>query len=141
MPHKSIRFLAELGLRVNDLARMSAFYRDVVGLDIFSEGPGLVFFRVAEAVEGHPQLMVLFDRQTEVGPATTTLDHFAFLIDVSSYDAERRRLEGFGVEVLPKEFPVFHWRSLFFNDPEGNRLEFVAYDPSVGKEVIIHPGT
>lgn len=133
MPNKAIRFLAELGLRVNDLGRMGAFYRDVVGLDVFSEGPGFVFFRVAEALEGHPQLMVLLDRHTEVGPATSTLDHFAFLIDVSAYDATRRWLEELGVEVLPKVFPDFHWRSLFFTDPEGNRLEFVAYDLSVGK--------
>ena len=132
MPNKAIRFLAELGLRVNDLARMSAFYRDVVGLDVVKEDPGYVFFRVAEGVEGHPQLMVLFDRHSKVGPATTTLDHFAFLIDVSGYDAEKRRLEGLGVDVFPKEFPDFHWRSLFFTDPEGNRVEFVAYDRSVG---------
>jgi catechol 2,3-dioxygenase len=52
---------------------------------------------------------------------------------VNAYDAERRRLEGFGVDVSPKEFPDFHWRSLFFTDPEGNRVEFVAYDRSVGK--------
>jgi catechol-2,3-dioxygenase len=132
VPNKAIRFLAELGLRVSDLARMSAFYRDLVGLDVFSEGPGYVFFRVAEAVEGHPQLIVLFDRDSKVDPATTTLDHLAFLIDVNDYDDQWRRLEGFGVNVSPKEFPDFHWRSLFFTDPEGNRVEFVAYDRSVG---------
>jgi catechol 2,3-dioxygenase len=133
VPNKAIRFLAELGLRVNDLGRMRAFYRDVVGLDVFSEGPGIAFFRVADGVEGHPQLIALFDRHTEVGPATSTLDHFAFLIDVNRYDAEWRRLEELGIDVLPKEFPDFHWRSLFFSDPEGNRVEFVAYDRSVGK--------
>ena len=107
--NKAIRFLAELGLRVNDLARMSAFYRDLVGLEVFSEGPGHVFFRVAEAVEGHPQLIVLFDRDSKVDPATTTLDHLAFLIDVNDYENEWRRLEGFGIDVFPKEFPQFHW--------------------------------
>jgi catechol 2,3-dioxygenase len=132
MPNKAIRFLAEVGLRVNDLDRMSAFYRDLVGLDVFDEGEWYVFFRVAEAVEGHPQLIVLFDRDSKVNQTTTTLDHMAFLIDVDDYDAQRRRLEGFGVEVFAKEFPDFHWRSLFFTDPEGNRVEFVAYDPSVG---------
>ncbi|MHB8509286.1 MAG: VOC family protein, partial [Candidatus Dormibacteria bacterium] len=128
MPNRAIRFLAELGLRVNDLARMTAFYRDLVGLDVFGEGPGYVFFRVAEALEGHPQLIVLFDRDSKVDPATTTLDHLAFLIDLEDYDGQRRRLEGFGVDVSAKEFPEFHWRSLFFTDPEGNRVEFVAYD-------------
>jgi catechol 2,3-dioxygenase len=131
MPNKAIRFLAEVGLRVNDLDRMSAFYRDLVGLEVFDEGEGYVFFRVAEAVDGHPQLIVLFDRDSKVNQTTTTLDHMAFLIDVDDYDAQRRRLEGFGVEVFAKEFPDFHWRSLFFTDPEGNRVEFVAYDPSV----------
>jgi catechol-2,3-dioxygenase len=128
-----VRFLAELGLRVNDLGRMSAFYRDVVGLDVFDEGPESVFFRVATGVKGHPQLLVLFDRHAEVGPATSTLDHFAFLIDLDGYDVEWRRLEKLGVAVVPREFPAFHWRSLFFPDPEGNRVELVAYDPSVGK--------
>ena len=32
--------------------------------------------------------------------------------------------------VATREFPAFHWRSLFFFDPEGNTVEFVAYDPS-----------
>ena len=68
MSNQAVRFLVELGLRVNDLARMSAFYRDVVGLDVFKEDPGYVFFRVAEAVEGHPQLIVLFDRDSKVDP-------------------------------------------------------------------------
>lgn len=111
---------------------MTAFYRDVVGLEVFSEGPGHVFFRVAEATEGHPQLLALFERDVEVGPATTTLDHFAFLIDLNDYDDQRHRLEESGVQVFPKEFPAFHWRSFFFTDPEANRVEFVAYDPSVG---------
>lgn len=127
----SIRYLAELGLQVNDLQQMVAFYRDVVGLEVFSEEPDLVFLKVAEAVEGHPQLLALFDRGVEVNPATSTLDHFAFLIDVKDYDEQRRRFEDRGINVAIREFPNFHWRSFFLSDPEGNRVEFVAYDPSV----------
>jgi hypothetical protein len=33
--------------------------------------------------------------------------------------------------VSPKTFDYFQWRSLFVEDPEGNRVEFVSYDPSV----------
>lgn len=130
--NKSIRVLGEVGLRVNHLARTTAFYRDVVGLETFDEGPGYVFFRVAEGIEGHPQLLVLFDRGVEVGLTTTTLDHLAFVIDLDDYEHERRRLEGLGLNVFVKQFPHFHWRSLFFSDPEGNNVEFVAYDPTVG---------
>ena len=130
--NKAIKGLGELALRCNDLPKMLTFYRDVVGLEVYNEDvPGLVFLRMGEAVEGHPQLFALFDRDIEVGQATTTLDHFAFLIDLSDYGSEKARLEGLGVDVLPREFPHFHWRSLFFADPEGNTVELVCYDASV----------
>jgi catechol-2,3-dioxygenase len=122
--------LGEVALRVNDLASVSAFYREVVGLELWREGDGYVFFRVAEAVEGHPQALVLFDRKVEVSPASTTLDHIAFLILLEDYDERRRQLEGAGLEVTVKTFPSFQWRSLFVADPEGNRVEFVCYDPN-----------
>ena len=122
----------ELALRVNDLPNMKAFYRDVVGLEIFDEPESwLVFFKIGEAIAGHPQLFALFHRDVEVGQPQTTLDHFAFLIDVETYEAERDRLESAGVAVHPKTFPRYHWRSLFFYDPEGNTVEFVTYDASV----------
>jgi extradiol dioxygenase family protein len=130
--HPVIKMLGELALRVNDMDAMVAFYRDVVGLDLYSDQrPLLVFLRIAEGVEGHPQILGLFDRETEVGQATTTLDHFAFSIDLADYESERERLESAGVGLVTREFPVFHWRSLFFFDPEGNTVELVAYDPSV----------
>lgn len=128
---RSVRSLGELGLRVRDLHSARDFYRDTVGLEIFEEGEGYAFFRVGEAVEGHPQLLVLFDRVVELVAATTTLDHFAFIIDLAEYDAERRRLEDLGIQVRTKTFPHFKWRSLFFSDPEGNTVEFVAYDPDM----------
>ena len=110
---------------------MGAFYRDVVGLEVWREGDGYVFFRVADAVEGHPQALVLFDREVVVSPVASTLDHIAFAIDLEDYTERRRQLEESGLEVTAKTFPFFHWRSLFVSDPEGNRVEFVCYDPSV----------
>jgi extradiol dioxygenase family protein len=123
--------LGELALRVNDLESMRAFYRDVVGLDEWRGGEGYVFFRVAEGVEGHPQALVLFDREIEVSRDASTLDHFAFVIELDDYEEWQHRLEAAGLEVEPKTFEFFHWRSLFVADPEGNRVEFVCYDPSV----------
>lgn len=123
--------LGELALRVNDVAAMRAFYRDVVGLEVWRDGSDYVFFKVAEGMEGHPQALVLFDRGIDVGPKSSTLDHLAFVIDLDDYDARRRQLEGLGLAVTPKEFPFFHWRALFIKDPEGNTVEFVCYDPGV----------
>jgi extradiol dioxygenase family protein len=126
-----VRLLGELALRVNDLPSMVAFYRDVVGLEAWQEYADCVFFRIAEGVEGHPQTLVLFDRNVEVGSERSTIDHFAFVIGLEDYDERRHQLERVGVEVRPKEFPRFHWRSLFVADPEGNTVEFVCYDESV----------
>ena len=124
--------LGELALRVNDLAAMKAFYRDVVGLEVFSDDlDELVFFKIGDLVDGHPQILGLFDRNAEAGQATTTLDHFAFVIDRADYESQRERLETLGVSVVPRTFPHFHWRSLFFTDPEGNTVEFVCFDETV----------
>jgi catechol 2,3-dioxygenase-like lactoylglutathione lyase family enzyme len=127
-----IKMLGELALRANDLDASVAFYRDVVGLEVYSDQrPLLVFLKISEGVEGHPQIMGIFDRDTSVGQETTTLDHLAFSIDLADYDSEKSRLESLGVPLVTREFPVFGWRSLFFADPDGNTVELVAYDPSV----------
>src|SRR5262249_52478701 len=119
-------------IRVNDMERSVAFYRDVVGLEVYSDQrPLLVFLKIADGVEGHPQIFGIFDRETEVGQPTTTLDHFAFSIELVDYASEKARLEELGIELFVREFPHFHWRSFFFADPDGNLVEFVAYDPSV----------
>jgi catechol-2,3-dioxygenase len=127
----AIRHLGEIALRVNDLGAMRTFYRNVIGLEEWRAGDDHVFFRVAEAVEGHPQALVLFDRGVEVAADATTLDHIAFVIALEDYDERLRELEGAGLEVTCKTFESFHWRSLFVEDPERNRVEFVCYDPSV----------
>ena len=124
--------LGELALRVRDLAAMRAFYRDVVGLEVFREGENHVFFKVADGVEGHPQLLVLFDRGRGVSPDSSTLDHLAFVIGREEYDDRRRQLEEHGLEPATKEFPNFGWRALFVSDSDGNTVEFVCHDPTVG---------
>lgn len=127
-----IKALGELALRVNDFETMRAFYRDVVELEEWSEPiPGAIFFKIADAAEGHPQILGLFDRQADFAEERTRLDHFAFLIELDSYESEKKRLEDLGIAVFPKTFPNYHWRAFFFSDPEGNRVEFVCYDPSV----------
>lgn len=131
VPAQPVRLLAELALRVNDLGTMVAFYRDVVGLEVWREYPDCVFLRIAAGVEGHPQALVLFDRGIAVSPERSTLDHLAFVIGLEEYDERQRDLERHGLQARAKKFPRFQWRSLFVSDPEGNTVEFVCYDPSV----------
>ncbi len=128
--------LGEFALRVDDMERMVAFYRDAVGLPVMSEFDVGVFLKVAEGRAGHPQILGLFDRSylEDYAPpdqARTTLDHLAFEVRLEALEDERNRLEDQGVEVREKTFEGFGWRALFFEDPEGNTVEFVARDPSV----------
>ena len=130
-----IQGLGEIGLRVNDLERMADFYEHVIGLERWQRFEGGLFFRIAEGFAGHTRVLGLFDRRDRdpVPPqsAASTLDHFAFEISLAAYESERQRLEGLGLSVRTRQFPAFHWRALFIEDPEGNTVELVCYDPSV----------
>ncbi len=144
-PHStSVRGLGEIALRVDDLDRMQAFYKDVVGLELMDRFENAVFFRIADGFAGHTQILALFDRAAApirpgffpstfrgVAQSGSSLDHLAFEIDLSNIEVEQRRLESLGVEIRTVEFAWVHWRSLFFRDPEGNTVEFVAYDETV----------
>ena len=45
---------------------------------------------------------------------------------------EKSRLEALGLEVTTAEHAWVRWRSLYVIDPEGNEVELVCYDSSVG---------
>lgn len=128
----AVKALGEVALRVNDLNRMKHFYQEVLGLQVLGEFPTAVLLKIADGYDGHTQVLALFDRSTPVGPERTTIDHFAFTISRSDYDAERARLERVGLKVKAVKHEWVHWRSLYFHDPEGNEVELVCYDPSVG---------
>jgi len=141
----NIRGLGEIALRVDDLDGMQAFYENVVGLKLMDRFEHAAFFRIAEGFGGHTQILALFDRAAApprskffattfrgVDQRGSSLDHLAFEIDLSNIEVEQRRLESLGVEIKTVEFAWVHWRSLFFRDPEGNTVEFVAYDETVG---------
>ncbi|MGQ0602737.1 MAG: VOC family protein [Anaerolineales bacterium] len=137
-----VMHLAEVAFRVADLARALAFYQDVLGLEIVRAYPTMVFLKAGELDSplgrgGHPQLLVLFDRQVQLDIALTTLDHIAFEIPLEQYSTERQRLEQFGLELTERiwrgEYAWLRARSLFFDDPDGNTIELIAHDPNAAQ--------
>jgi catechol 2,3-dioxygenase-like lactoylglutathione lyase family enzyme len=133
---RAIRGLGEIALRVADLDRMQAFYQEVIGLELLRRFPRSAFFRLADGVAGHTQILALFDRAAEPGyqglrSAHTTVDHLAFAIALEDFASEQARLEAAGLRVETAEHAWVHWRSLYVSDPEGNRVELVCFDPSV----------
>ena len=127
-----IKALGEVALRVNDLSVMKRFYQDVIGLEILGEFPRSVFFKVSEGFGGHTQVLVLFDRSVPVSADRTTLDHIAFTIAREDYDSELTRLQALGLTVETTTHEWVKWRSIYVHDPEGNEVELVCYDATVG---------
>jgi catechol-2,3-dioxygenase len=128
-----VKSLGEVALRVNDLQRMKRFYQDVLGFEVLGEFATAALLKIAEGYNGHTQVLGLFDRSVRVGPEHTTVDHIAFTIALGDYDSEKKRLESLGLEVEVKDHDWVKWRSLYFHDPEGNQVELVCYDESLGQ--------
>ena len=128
---RPIAALGEIALRVADLDAMSDFYERAIGLEPLRRFEGISFFRVAAGYAGHTQILALFDRGGAPRAEATTLDHLAFAIPLAAYQPERARLEALGLSVRTAEHAWVHWRSLYVDDPEGNLVELVCYDPSV----------
>ena len=133
---RPIQGLGEIAFRVEDLDRMQDFYENVIGLELMRRFPESAFFRIAEGVAGHTQILALFDRTarpdyTGIDAERTTVDHIAFGIALEDYQPELERLQGLGVRVHTNTHAWTKWRSLYVWDPEGNCVELVCYDPSV----------
>jgi len=120
-------------LYVNDLDKMVAFYRDVIGLrEVARYENRMVFF---SAGQNHHDLAIL-----NVGPAAPAPDrrdvglyHVAFKIG-DSLDVLREataHLEGHGVKILGVSDHRVS-QSLYLEDPDGNGVElFVDADPAI----------
>ena len=130
----SVQDLFEVHLTVADLDRSIAFYRDVVGLQPAHVVPArqVAFFWIGSA--GTAMLGLW---QVGSGPQRMTL-HTAFRATLADVVAAPRALRSAGITPLdfddqPTEEPVvFAWMpaaSVFFRDPDGHLLEYIAMLP------------
>lgn len=124
--------LFETHLTVADLARSTAFYRDIVGLEVAHEMPErhAVFLWIGGA--GHSMLGLW---SIHTSPLKLRL-HIAFratLADVIAAPATLRaagvmpRDGGGGREIdEPVVYPWMPAASVYFDDPDGHSLEYLA---------------
>ena len=110
----------EVAIRVRDLPRAEAFYRDVLGLELGLRDTARPWlFLRAGGTDG----MVVLQEDAGEWPA----QHLAFRVGEAALGRARRVLEAQGVAV---EGPVVHeWIpaiSLYFSDPDGHELELCA---------------
>ena len=131
--NRRVKGLGEVSIQVRDLDTMHKFYEEVVGLEVLrrDEDDRFVFFKVADGYGGHTQNLALFEASNTLNPQESTLHHIALNVALEDFETEKMRLEGLGLKINATVHEWLHVRSLYFYDPEGNHLEFVAYDETV----------
>ncbi len=116
----------EVAVKVRDLARAEAFYRDVLGLQVGlrDESRHWVFLRAgAPDTSGATPGMIVLQEDGGSWPQ----QHFAFTV---SEQALARAVDELRARGVTLEGPMTHaWipaRSLYFADPDGHDLELCA---------------
>ena len=103
----------EIAFEVRDLERSIAFYRDILGLPLYSRGPQQAWFLIGT------QRLALF---THDRPGSG--QHFALLIPPEKADQARDALiaHGFPEETMQQDDGF----SVYVCDPDGNKIELYA---------------
>ena len=140
------RALGEIAIRCADMSAMVAFYETVIGLERLygDHNSAIVFFRIAEGFGGHTQVLALFHHAVAPRPGLhpigadrpvtgggSALHHIALSLPFEEQDAVLRWYDEIGQPYRIEEFGWIGWRGIFTEDPEGNTVELVAYDPSL----------
>ena len=129
-----IQSLYETHLTVSDLDRSISFYRDVLGLELAHRVPDrhAAFFWV-----GARERSMLGLWSIHSSPLRLRL-HISFRVELEDLHRSMTALRKAGVEPRPAfghpatEPIVFSWMpaaSVFFDDPDGHSLEFIACLP------------
>jgi catechol 2,3-dioxygenase-like lactoylglutathione lyase family enzyme len=100
----------EIAFEVQDLERSIGFYRDTLGLPLYSRGPQQAWFRIGG------QRLALFARDR---PGSG--QHFALLIPPEKTERARDALlaHGFPEETMQQDDGF----SVYVRDPDGNKIE------------------
>ena len=143
MLKNKIKGLGEVILSVNNITITKQFYKDIIGLEIIAQEENFVFFKIADGIAGHPQVLGLFDNSipTEFGQIRdsseinkSSLHHLALEIDLSDYDLIIKDLTKDGIQFKTRVFNWIQWRSIYLLDPEMNVVELVCFDSSIEKK-------
>jgi catechol 2,3-dioxygenase len=118
-----VQSLGHVVLKVSDQKRAEEFYNGLLGLPIVArfESRNMSFFSLGD----HHDFAIAAVGEDAAGPNDSGigLQHVAFKIgeDVDTLKRAKQEFEAAGVDVTPVDHGVT--QSLYFQDPDGNRLE------------------
>jgi catechol-2,3-dioxygenase len=121
--------LSHVGLFVTDIARMADFYSRFLGFAISDRGPnphGEIVFLTRDPREHH-QLVLASGRPADL--PFNIVNQLSFRVD--SLATLRELYEGLKHEPVEMLGPISHGNALsvYFRDPEGNRVELLIDTP------------
>ncbi|ELR71060.1 hypothetical protein C900_03190 [Fulvivirga imtechensis AK7] len=123
---KEITKIKETCLYIKDLDAAKDFYHGKLGLGIIHHEPGKhIFFRAGSSV------LLCFnpeDSKAKKSPPPHYAEgnqHFAFEVEQKDYDAVKAQIASLGIKIIDQLVWKSGQESFYFNDPEGNVLEFV----------------
>ena len=125
MPLSQLNNLAYVILLCDDLKRMTAFYRDSLGLKLNGEEEDWVEFTVGSTLLSlRPRGRYYDGRRVSDGASI----QISFEATVDQVDDAYRQLSRLGVDILePPQDQDFGHRTLYFRDPESNIIEVFAH--------------
>jgi catechol 2,3-dioxygenase-like lactoylglutathione lyase family enzyme len=110
-----VRRVAELALFTDDVASLSAFYRELVGAEPVAEWPGGTLFAAGDTK------ILVHERSAAVEDGPPNEDHYALAVDDLEETWDALRTSGVVFLVEPREYP---WgRSAYLRDPDGRLVE------------------
>jgi catechol 2,3-dioxygenase-like lactoylglutathione lyase family enzyme len=119
--------IMETSLYADDLDQAEAFYRSVLGLEVFAKETGRhLFFKLGN------QMLLIFNPAKTTGVFESVPHgargpgHIAFAVTMPGLDGWRARLQDKGIKIEKEIVWPGGGRSLYFRDPAGNCLELAS---------------
>ena len=136
--------LSHVVIHVNDMDKMVAFYRDVMGMTITHERPGQMVFLTSDPTYEDHEIGLFSGRDGDA--KSNVLNHYCWRVSsVEDARAFYKRFVELGVPIDHCISYAYPWGaeatiSCYFQDPEGNSLEiqaFVDLDPNIPDRSIV----
>ncbi len=128
-PHPVLAGIRHVALRVRNIAMMREFYTGKLGFQVEWEPDSKNVYLTTGSDN-----LALHEAQDPIA-AGGSLDHIGLLVDQPDHvDEWAEYLRDSGVKLAQE--PKTHRagaRSIYFNDPEGNRIQLIFHPPISGK--------